>query len=75
MTPGSRQLACLSSLLLLLPLLLASALTGQIRLVKDIDPGGSSSSPSEPFTWKNHVYFSAFVGGKTGRELWRSDGI
>ena len=49
----------------------AAASTGPY-LVRDIDPGGSSS-PSDLTAMNDVVYFSA-KGGAKGRELWRSDG-
>ena len=44
------------------------------RLVKDIIPGSSGSSPSYLFEHQGIAYFTADDGGTYGRELWRSDG-
>lgn len=46
---------------------------GQLRLVKDINPGTASSSPLFHIQFGSKVLFSAFTA-TNGRELWESDG-
>jgi ELWxxDGT repeat protein len=45
----------------------------QPKLLKSIAATSASSSPSDLFVWKDHVYFQADDGVR-GRELWRTDG-
>ncbi len=45
-----------------------------VKLVKDIAPGASSSSPRDLVCCDGKVYFSAFRSGLTGREPYVSDG-
>jgi len=46
---------------------------GGTKLVKDINPGGASSSPGS-FVNANGVLYFAADNGTNGRELWKSDG-
>ncbi len=47
--------------------------TGGTMLLKDINPGADSSSPSEFYLFNNLVLFTAKTAAN-GREFWRSDG-
>ena len=47
--------------------------TGGTSLVKDINNGTGSSSPTNLFSWNGTLYFSAY-SSTNGRELWKSDG-
>lgn len=48
--------------------------TAGTRLVADIRPGASGSSPTHLLNVNGALFFSAAGGATIGRELWRSDG-
>ena len=49
--------------------------TGTV-LVQDINPGvGDGMKDSELIQYENQLFFSAYDGGDTGKELWSTDGI
>ena len=62
------QLKLIAILLFLFP-----CLSGQLALIKDINPLTNSSSPSDYVQIGNVVYFVASTNS-IGRELWRTDG-
>ena len=44
-----------------------------ISLAADVRPGQEASWPAGLFTWEDAVYFAAYGGEATGRELWKLD--
>jgi ELWxxDGT repeat protein len=53
-------------------LLISDGSKGNIKLVKDINPG-SGSSPSQFTVFNNHLFFTAYTA-EFGLSLWKSDG-
>lgn len=73
MSPRPRPFVSFFWAICLLGSFLTAALGAQVRVVKDIWPGPSGSSPSGLYAWNGRLYFSASIPS-TGTELWSSDG-